>query len=98
MDIGETPEEYLDLEVSTPDFNIDNENSLTHIAQQERTFSEENMASLQAPARKEVRVTVHDSPSRQPTDSAVAQMNAAEERVVYSESEKDTSCVVDMQE
>lgn len=79
--------EFCEIEISTPDNTINSD--MCHIAEQERTFSEENMPQLlSSNTRHQVSVTVHDTLDRNDLNG--------EGSIVYSENEKDTSCVVDV--
>lgn len=99
--------DMCDLELSTPDNTIDSEQIFCHIAQQERTFSEENMTypykGSPVPERR-VQVVVHsmlenrsEGRGRGKVKGQNEEKNDGEEaRVVYAETENDNSCVVDI--
>ncbi|XP_052685923.1 uncharacterized protein LOC128165435 isoform X5 [Crassostrea angulata] len=56
IDLGESmTEEEMELEASTPEDGAEGEGDFLHIAQQERTFSEEDMARLQDVKLKELK-------------------------------------------
>lgn len=98
IDLGESmTEEEMELEASTPEDGAEGEGDFLHIAQQERTFSEEDMARLQDVKLKEVRVTIH-SPEGPPSNGREGRPipfvdEGDNGRVVYTEPEGDNTCV-----
>lgn len=81
-------EDEAEFDPSTPENGAEEDPSFLHIAQQERTFSEEDMARIQKNKPKEVRVTIHS-----PEGEGHPISSTDEGRVVYSEPERDNTCV-----
>ncbi|XP_022314520.2 uncharacterized protein LOC111119021 isoform X2 [Crassostrea virginica] len=99
VDLGESmTEEEMELEASTPENGAEEDPNFLHIAQQERTFSEEDMARLTDDNVKEVRVTIY-SPKGEGEASEgegrppIPYVDEGAGRVVYKEPEGDNTCV-----
>ena len=92
------------IENDTPEKTTDNSNPLLHIAQQERSFSDENMAASTV-SGSQVDVIVHSTPTVEssndmPDEHEVLFVSQGEgdtrERVCFAEPERDTSCAIDI--
>lgn len=88
VDIGD-PLELSEQEPSTPDNNYEPADVITHLAEQERSFSDESVARssprLQERARRQVAAAEDVKQNGARSDQ--------EEKVVYSEQEMDNRCV-----
>lgn len=94
VDLGESmTEEEMELEASTPENGAEEDPNFLHIAQQERTFSEEDMARLTDVNVKEVRVTIYSPEGEGEGRPPIPYVDEGAGRVMYKEPEGDNTCV-----
>lgn len=102
VDVGDpTSPEFFEMEPSTPDNGTYGEpiNLMSHLAQQEASyFSDDNVGGGTGTNSPALESNVNASMQNSSVDEADAKEEPAEGHIVYEENERDSSCIIELQD